>query len=377
MRRKLHCHAPAAEVNAIAWTLRRAYHTLDYPGLRFGLVWRQVLRFAPRCRPMPIRFSCPHCRQKLSVSSRKAGTAAECPRCHRSLTIPPPDEELKQDGPPAAARSEESASEPATGSVLVAKAMTVADASAAALDGPEPREITVALHDSPRRPDAAVDHDAQAFGRIELVLDKADARPIPAAPPRSLDMIAVPRYVLYVQAGLIAVVALLAFAIGVLAGSSLLGPPAAPAAAQACVISGNVTYASGPRHLPDAGAVIAVIPQTPNRPDDKAPTLGLRPDDPTPDAGHKGIAVLRELGGGYARADASGQFQVRVPARGRYLVLVVSHERRDRGAGEIPAADLLQLGPFFDDAANLLADRRYQLQVESVRGDRQLSVAFD
>ena len=37
---------------------------------------------------MPVRFTCPHCRQKLSVSSRKAGRDADCPRCGRMLTIP-------------------------------------------------------------------------------------------------------------------------------------------------------------------------------------------------------------------------------------------------------------------------------------------------
>src|SRR5687768_9901740 len=39
---------------------------------------------------MPIRFACPHCQQKLSVSSRKAGTTADCPRCKRSIAIPAP-----------------------------------------------------------------------------------------------------------------------------------------------------------------------------------------------------------------------------------------------------------------------------------------------
>jgi hypothetical protein len=128
--------------------------------------------------------------------------------------------------------------------------------------------------------------------------------------------------------------------------------------------------------LPDEGAAIAVIPQTQDRPAEKAPIEGLRPGDPTPDAGHRGIAILRELGGGYARADAGGRFQVRLPSRGRYLVLIISHEKPVRSADEIDTADVLKLGPYFVNAADLLGDRRYQLRQETFRGDKQLSVSF-
>ena len=41
---------------------------------------------------MPIRFSCPHCTQKLSVSTRKAGKTANCPRCKKELTVPAPEQ---------------------------------------------------------------------------------------------------------------------------------------------------------------------------------------------------------------------------------------------------------------------------------------------
>lgn len=218
--------------------------------------------------------------------------------------------------------------------------------------------------------------DGRGFEGLELVYDNVDARPSVPAPPVAADLIAIPRYAIYIQGGLLAVVAFFAFIIGLLAGGTLLSGPARPAAPQACLITGSITYASGPRQLPDEGAVIAVIPQTANRPDEKAPIAGLRPGDPTPDADHRGIAILRELGGGYTRADAGGRFQIRVPDRGRYLVLVISHDKQARSADEINTADILKLGPYFANAADLLGDRRYQLTQESLRGDKQLSIAF-
>src|SRR5687767_13933737 len=42
----------------------------------------------PDSRPMPIRFVCNHCGQKLSVGSHKAGQKANCPRCKESVRVP-------------------------------------------------------------------------------------------------------------------------------------------------------------------------------------------------------------------------------------------------------------------------------------------------
>jgi hypothetical protein len=221
-----------------------------------------------------------------------------------------------------------------------------------------------------------VPDDRDGFQGLELVYDTPPPKEIVAAPPVAADLIAIPRYAIYVQGGLLAVVAFLAFIIGLLAGGSLLSGPAAPLPPQACLITGSITYASGPRQLPDEGAVVAVIPQTQNRPDEKAPIVGLRPGDPSPDADHRGIAILRELGGGYTRADSGGRFQLRVPKSGRYLVLVISHDKSARSANEISSADILKLGPYFVDAADLLGDRRYQLTQETLRGDKQLQVSF-
>ena len=312
---------------------------------------------------MPIRFACPHCHQKLTVSSRKAGSAADCPRCKRQLAIPDPPP-----GPAVAEEPEARSRESGVGSQE--SGIPGQDEVAADLE-PAFGHWPLFTGHSP-----STSSGSQGFEGLELVYDTSEEPRKPEASPMHRDLIAVPRYVLYLQGGLIAVVALAAFAIGLLAGGTL-SPSAAPAAPQACLISGSVTYASGTRNLPDEGAVVAIVPQSAERPDEKATIEGLRPGDPTPDAAHSGVAVLRGLGGGYARADAAGQFELRVPDRGTYLVLVVSREKRARSADEIQTADLLQLGPYFKNAADLLAGHRYQLTMEPIRGDRHLHVAFE
>ena len=219
--------------------------------------------------------------------------------------------------------------------------------------------------------------DPAGYEGMELVYDTTE--PASAAPSISAnkDLVAIPRYVLYLQGGLIGLVALVAFAIGILTGGALLTQPAAPPEPQACVIRGSVTYAAGARTLPDEGAVIAVIPQSQAKPDEKAPVAGLRPDDPTPGETHRGIAILRDLGGGYTRTDPNGRFEVQLPDRGRYLVLVISNQSRLPPGEEIQTADILKLGPYFDNAADLLGNHRYQLTMEPVRGDRDLNVPFE
>jgi len=327
---------------------------------------------------MPIRFACPHCHQKLSVSSRKAGTSADCPRCKRKLSIPTPPPEVK---PPPAPK-------PVSPATVAAPQEPVASGQEPEADRFDPAQIAermaaaetaVAVAEPPPEAEEAVwTPDPAGYEGMELVYDTtASAASSQPAFAEHTELVAIPRYVLYLQGGLIAVVALIAFAIGMLAGGAILTQPPPPAAAQACVISGSVTYASGPRQLPDEGAVIAILPQTQSEPDEKAPVAGLRPEDPTPGDTHRGIAILRDLGGAYARADANGRFQVQVPDRGRYLVLVVSSRSQVRSIEEIQTGDILKLHPYFDNAADLLGNHRYRLKEELFRGDWDFPVAFD
>jgi hypothetical protein len=299
---------------------------------------------------MPIRFACPHCRQKLSVSSRKAGQTADCPRCKRTLEIPSPSEPTAPVAAAVAVAPAEADAVPETEAIAQA-----ADAEAGPAAFP-----SFVMHDSP-----------------ELVYDTSDDPTAADRRDEPADLIAVPRWILYLQGGLIAVVALTSFLLGAIAGSAVAPGSAGPREPQACLIEGTINYAAGNRNLADEGAVIAIIPQNQEKPDEKAPAIGLRPEDTTPGENDRGVAILRQLGGGYARTDTRGRFQVRLPDRGKYLVLVISRARQLQSLDEISTEDLLKLGPYFDNAADLLGRQRYQLTQQVVRGDQRVNVVFD
>jgi hypothetical protein len=325
---------------------------------------------------MPIRFACPQCRQKLSISSRKAGTMAECPRCKSSIQIPRPTEppQSQRERPPRPVEKPA-----ATDATKEAEAPAITWVEPSVVSGPaqvESPSPPVPLHIAAEPPPSEPTFDYDDGGALELVYDTSDASTVELAaePP---DLIAVPRWIIYLQGGLLAVVALASFAIGLIAGSTFGGGDRGPREPLACTLEGTINFASGNRNLADAGAVVAVIPHNKQRPDEKAPAIGLRPDDTPPGENDRGVAILRELGGAYARTDDRGRFQVRLPDRGKYLVLVISNSLQLKSLDEISTKDLVELQPFFDNAADLLGRQRYQLTQEVVRGDRRLDVVFE
>jgi hypothetical protein len=217
--------------------------------------------------------------------------------------------------------------------------------------------------------------DADEFAGLELIYETTSEPKAPPAPSRVSDVVAVPRYVIYMQGGLIALVALVALVIGMLLGSTFGGRSETEARSGA--VTGSVTYADGPRSRVDVGAVVMLLPQG-RRPDEKIPIKGLRPADRQPDDGEKGIAMLRDVGGAYARADENGHFELHVPNSGRYWLVVISREQKRTGAGrDLRNADLAKLARFFESASGVLGDREFRISEETIRGDRRLDVAFE
>lgn len=289
---------------------------------------------------MPIRFTCNHCGSRLSVSSRKAGMASQCPKCHHPLTVPTP--EPRQRVP----------------------------------DGEAPRESA-----GPSRDDEAKEDPFAQFivydEEPELVYasDEEDVPPYAEDLPIDPTKVAVPRRILYLQGILLGVVALSCFALGVLVGASRSGGGPEVHVPQPCFVRGTIAIRSGAGDpIPDQGAVAIVVPQD-RHPEQKAELDGLRPQDPPPDDTHPGLLAIQSIGGAYARTDENGRFELRVPDTGKYYLLVIS-TRRSGSTEDHPKSELAQIGRFFQLTPDLFGGNDYRWQPETIRRDRELNVVF-
>lgn len=289
---------------------------------------------------MPIRFACEHCGARLSVSSRKAGSQAKCPKCDEAITVPAPD------------------------------------------DGEEASKTDQDIEQQEPSPDQEADEDPFAQFAVyddesELIYatDDEDFAPYAEDVPVDPTKVAVPRRVLYIQGVLLGAVAVACFALGVVVGLSSSGGGSGADGPQPCLLKGTIALGNGADNTrPDEGAVAIVVPQGVH-PEQKAEIEGLRPQDPPPDEDHPSLRAIQSIGGDYARADVDGAFQLRVPDTGEYYLLVISANRVASGDDQ-PKNVLAQIGRFFALAPDLFGGNDYRWQQETVRRDRELNVVF-
>ena len=170
-------------------------------------------------------------------------------------------------------------------------------------------------------------------------------------------------------------VALVFFVFGMIVGGrSDSGDTALPS--QPCTVSGVVMYDNPARQsVPDADSTVIIVPLA-ARPDQKATVEGLRPGDPPASEEHAGVAMIRSLGGDYARVDRNGRFRVRVMTPGRYYLLVVSRHASREGNEQPQAKDLAQIGRYVVPATSLLENQRYTWQELRIRADDEFTHTF-
>lgn len=329
---------------------------------------------------MPLRFACEHCRSTLSVSSRKSGQAVTCPKCRQKTTVPIPE-------PAAVASESSSASERATFTDTVAPPAQALPADAPpSLDplpippppplSPSPASEPTALADEDTFVPPVDDTDANQPDEVTWVYEGIESRSAPVdASSIDYSRVSLPRYVLYGQGGLLLVVALVSLLLGI-----VIGRGAAPrevvksGTAKPCFLTGHVYR--GADALADAGAVIIVVPQD-QRPSEKAPVEGLRPDDPLPGADQPSLTRIKSIGGDYTRADEQGYFKLRVPDTGEYFVLVVSRGKKRPASQRLDPVHLAQMGRYFLPAPDLINDRDYRWRAETIRRDKEYTFTFD
>jgi len=285
---------------------------------------------------MPIKFHCEQCGQKIRVSSKQAGNRSKCPKCKARLVVPSESSEAGEVEPPAS------------------------DDVAA---GPENPYAEFVVYDD----------------EVEWVYEDDGPRAEPGiAAATDIHRVAVPRNVLYMQGALLAIVAIIAFILGVMVGSGSQPTEVAVRPPKPCVVSGKVMYRSGGgRQRPDDGSVLLVVP-TDDHPaaTSKARIEGLRPGDPMPRDDSDNLRIIESIGGSYVRADADGQFEIRLPDVGKYFVLVVS-KNAYRGPGEeLNKIDIAELGRYVQPPTELLGNSKYKWQEVTLHNNRKLDFTF-
>lgn len=217
--------------------------------------------------------------------------------------------------------------------------------------------------------------DSELEGSVEL---RVPAPPSARLTPMPSDKILFPRRMLYVEAVLYLLIAVVSFGLGYFIGrgGSKTANQQDTAVEKRVPVEGQVvvTPISGKRHG-DAGAVVLVLPAD-KSPDKHLPVVGLRPGDP---AGSDDTAqhALADFGGACARTDADGRFTLFVPAPGPYRILVISAQGAPEADNPLEKHDLEQLGKYFDAPADLLKRSRYDWQARPLhQGIKPIVVQF-
>jgi len=280
---------------------------------------------------MPITFSCPHCNRRLSVPSKRANTAAVCPKCQEQLTVP----KKPQAAPRNQKKKPGSTKAPAAANPF---------SEFEVFDLP-PNEASKAAHQ-------------QKLARSR----KLENQPVNPA------TLAVPRRVLYLQGGLLLVLAVTAFSLGLLVGQQGgLQDDQGAAGLQPAVITGKVTYVSEDGlTISDDDCSIFLLPR------ETFPTTKVTVKDLQPTG--LGLEEIKRIGGAHSRADVKGEFRINLPAGGRFALLAISANRKR--TRDISAEDLAGIGTYFESTQELLGDREYRWSTEVIRDNREFAIKF-
>lgn len=314
---------------------------------------------------MPLRFRCEHCQQLLSVGSKKAGAVVSCPKCQHKLIVP--GEESDAPAGLAASAAPPALRTPAPGFPRAASSQPPASG-----EPPTPAEPPASVGPSAPVAEPFPEFNVYEYETEYIYVEDEDAPPNPAV---DLDKVAVPRWALYAQGALLAVVAVTAFAFGLIVGGAAPQAPETGEAAGPWSITGQVTYNAGD-HLPtpDAGATVLLLPED-ARPEEKAAIAPFRPGGPPLDPADPALATLQQIGGDVAQADAEGKFRLRAPQTGLYFLLILS-AHLDRGGQRPPPEHLAEIGRYFESAPELLGDSRYAWTRRRIREHDTIAHVF-
>ncbi len=309
---------------------------------------------------MPIRFPCQRCEQLLGIASRKAGSEIDCPKCGLTQTVPSPEAAAVG----VALRSSHGNSNP----VATESDFAVYD------DAPEAVELAPKRRRTKAPPAQPAGTDSPGPPPVREAKQRRKPREASesSAPTVPGGMILFPRRTLYVQGALVVFLALVFFGAGYFIGRGNatfeLKQEHEAALQERTLVEGRIVYRPEPqRVVGDERAVIVALPSG-VRPEPSISIHGIRPQDPDPPGSLRSLRLLEELGGAYTRADAEGRFDLIVPDRGDYHILIISRNvGRPRGT-DPDEADLMEMGHYFTSPERLISRYKYRWARYEVHG---------
>lgn len=375
---------------------------------------------------MPIKFRCPHCEQFLGISRSKAGAVTDCPMCGRTIRVPKLDGSIAPlpqpklnhgdsglaraldalaslGGADASDRVDDETRSASPGGVFLAPAPPV---EAVPIQVPLPPEPT---HHSPNVPisrptppprSTFATHSTPGLDPLQE-LAALQTSPRLRASAATFD-----RRQLLLIGGISGLLGIgFGFLVGRMTGRSGMAatppvavenpaaplppepPPVGPATGQGVAtapvseagdlhlaIEGRVTFVNAAgESRPDSGARILAIPA--RRPGTlKLPVMSFRAGANEADF-RVAQASMRALGGDYTLASLDGHYEVRLPAPGKYHLLIVSkYQGRAPEQANDPAGVAVlkewfdQPRLFFGQTQSTLADVQFDGDRSSIRG---------
>ena len=287
---------------------------------------------------MPIRFFCDHCKQMLKIGTSKVGSVIDCPRCRKSTIVPPQSVPLAEELYRTLKNKHSKNATPPTGNNVVP------DNVASVPTWEELEEID--------------DTDMPLWMEESWILSSTTSQDLypsssvnhgltEEAAIRALKK----RYKLTVT--LLNISLVISFSVGLVFGifsqrfyaQQTSHRPAENAVNAVNEVTGVLYYLNenGERRA-DVEAVVICLPKA-RQPGTLLSCQGLRPEDNVNDGT---VQMIHELGGMYAKADATGSFAFPYSKGVRYFVILISaHQRRTES--RMKPAVLQELHRYFRD----------------------------